>query len=433
MPRRNLLLLLLAVVGAWVCFARSEHDPYTRNLASGIASIRRNALEPVGGRALFDGAMDGMVKVLRNEGDEHAQFFDESEANSLRNKIHQQYGGIGVRIMWQGTPPRPVLAGPIAADTPAGKVGLQTGDRILAVDDHSTAEATQRELVAWIMGDPGTSVRLTVQRGEVAPPQTFTLVREVIGIDSILGHQRNAQGAWTFSLAENSQIAHVRMVSFGDRTAREFADLVARLTGDGVRAIVLDLRENEGGSLDTAVAVCQQLLPAHSLIVETRGRGDVVLRRYETTSDGMHCTMSLVVLVNRNSASAAEIVAACLQDHHRAAVVGERSYGKGTVQQLLPLGKSLLKLTWARFRRPSGINIHRFAGAGAEDSWGVLPDKGCDLPLTDQEHEAFLRHRDWLDEGDSAKAEPGFVDSTFNKAVQVLSSQMENETSPPVR
>jgi carboxyl-terminal processing protease len=171
-----------------------------------------------------------------------------------------------------------------------------------------------------------------------------------------------------------------------------------QLTGEGVRAIVLDLRDNVGGGLASAVAVSEMLLPAGKTIVETRGRDDVLRQRYATKTDGVYCELPIAVIVNQNSASASEIVAACLQDHGRAIVVGQRSFGKGTVQQMLPLGKSLLKLTWAGFRRPSGANIHRAKNVAESETWGVVPDAGFECELSPDEFATYREYRSRRDE-----------------------------------
>ncbi|MEX2091829.1 MAG: S41 family peptidase, partial [Pirellulales bacterium] len=158
---------------------------------------------------------------------------------------------------------------------------------------------------------------------------------------------------------------------------------------------VLDLRDDAGGSLDAAVAICDMFLPAGKKIVEIRGRDDVLEERYLSGGDGKFANLTLAVLVNGGSASASEILAACLQDNGRAAVLGGRSFGKGTVQKLIPIesGRSLLKLTSAHYRRPNGKNIDRSADALDSDDWGVSPDPGHEVPLSDQEYEAYAKYR----------------------------------------
>jgi carboxyl-terminal processing protease len=205
----------------------------------------------------------------------------------------------------------------------------------------------------------------------------------------------------------------------------------------GAKGVVLDLRGDAGGSLDAAVAVCEMLLPAGKKIVETRGRGGVVRQRYQTTENGLFVNLPLVVLVNQDSASAAEIVAACLQDNGRAAVAGQRSYGKGTVQQLIPVqnGKSTLKLTWASFWRPSDAKIHRAAGEEESAIWGVVPDQGLERRLTDEELGRYYEYRSERDRvgpaagsnseqkaGESAPAD--FIDEQLQIAVEYLQRKL---------
>jgi carboxyl-terminal processing protease len=255
-----------------------------------------------------------------------------------------------------------------------------------------------------------------------------------------MGDRRDKDGSWQFRLESDPRIALVRITSFGDRTAAEFSNVMAKLTAEGVRAIVIDLRYNPGGSLEAAVAVCQMLLPADKIIVETRGRRQVLLHRYASTFDGKYVDMPLVVLVDQNSASAAEIVAACLQDHGRAIVIGQRSYGKGTVQQLLPLesGKSLLKLTWASFWRPSGANIHRAVGVPDDAKWGVSPDAGYESKLSPEEYKTYLAYREKrdgfgdIDEKDTDSTDrdmvakvAGFVDKPLQLAVEYLQNKLD--------
>jgi carboxyl-terminal processing protease len=264
-------------------------------------------------------------------------------------------------------------------------------------------------------------------------------VRDVITTESVLGDRRDKDGAWQFRLEADSRIAHIRISSFGDRTATEFARIMQHLSAAGVQAVVLDLRDNPGGSLDAAVAVCRMLLPAGKTIVETRGRGQIVLRRYSTDSDGAYVDLPVAVLVNHQTASAGEIVAACLQDHRRALIVGERTYGKATVQQLLPLeaGRSLLKLTWASFWRPSGRNIHHPPGEWNDPNWGVAPDEGFERALSPEEYKTYLAYRETRDDFGqteekavthvAADALAKFIDRPLQAAVEYLQSKFDGE------
>ena len=384
-----------------------------------------------------------MIHVLRQHGDEHSQFLGEEKAGQLRSEIHQQIGDIGAPVGLVGKLPQLMVVGPAESGTPAAKANLQPGDRILQIDDKPTAGLGANDAQALVRGEPGTSLRIVVQSRNDAKPRTIELVRAVIQVESILGDRRGEDGHWIFTLGDDPRIAHVRIVAFGERTAYEFTHVMRKLHDEGVRAIVLDLRNNAGGSLGAAVAVCEMLLPAGKTIAETRARDQVVRQPYATTSDGDYREIPLAVIVNRSSASAAEIVAACLQDHRRAIVVGERSFGKGTVQQVLPLesGKSLLKLTWAAFWRPNGGNVHRAMGAPEDATWGVLPDAGFERKLSLEEVATYQEYRNRRDAfrlsavaGDAennevageAKSED-FVDEQLKMAERDLAGKLDGQ------
>jgi carboxyl-terminal processing protease len=440
MSRRNLLILLVTIVVSYACYLRGERNPFARYTAEGLDTIKQGSLEAVPNRELFDGAMRGMVGVLHKHGDQHSQYLNEAEANPLRSEIHQQFGGIGVRIGFLGEQHRLAIVAPPDQGTPAARAKLQPGDFILAINDQPTDGIKMSDVLRLVRGEPGSVLRLKIESPGEPTPRTVDLVREVINTESVLGDRRDKDGSWQFRLESDPQIAVIRITSFGDRTVAEFANVMTKLTADGVRAIVLDLRDNPGGSLDAAVAVCQMLLPAGKTIVETRGREQALLHRYATTADGKFMDVPMAVLVDQNSASAAEIVAACLQDHGRAAVVGQRSYGKGTVQQLLPLetGKSLLKLTWASFWRPSGANIHHAVGAPDNAKWGVSPDAGHESKLSPEEYKTYLAYREKRDGfgviDETSHADPdtvaklaGFADKPLQLAVEFLQGKLNGK------
>ncbi len=368
---------------------------------------------------------------------QHSQYLNETEANPLRSEIHQRFGGIGVRIGFLGEQHRLAIVAAPDPGTPAARAKLQPGDFILAINDQLTEGIKMSDVLRLVRGEPGSLLRLKIESPSEPAPRTVELVREVINTESVLGDQRDKDGSWQFRVESDPRIALIRITSFGDRTAAEFANVMTKLSADGVRAIVLDLRDNPGGSLDAAVAVCQMLLPAEKTIVETRGREQVLLHRYVSTTEGKFVDVPLAVLVDQNSASAAEIVAACLQDHGRAIVVGQRSYGKGTVQQLLPLesGKSLLKLTWASFWRPSGANIHHAVGVADDAKWGVAPDAGYESKLSPEEYKTYLAYREKrdgfgpIDDNNNTDREAvakiaGFADKPLQLAVEYLQGKL---------
>jgi carboxyl-terminal processing protease len=382
-----------------------------------------------------------MVGVLNRHGDQHSEFLNQEEADPLRVEIRQQFGGIGVRIGLEGEPPRLTIMGPPDPGSPAALENLRSGDHILSIDGIATAGMNMTEVLKRIRGLPDTKVLLSIQQGGDAQSRSVELVRKVINIESVLGDRRDDEGSWRFQLEADPRIAHIRIASFGERTAGELERVLENVIAHGTKAVVLDLRNDAGGSLDAAVEVCQMLLPAGMKIVETRGQDNQVRASYSSIEDGPFLTLPIAVLVNQDSASAAEIVAACLQDNDRAAIAGQRSYGKGTVQQLIPMqsGKSLLKLTWASFWRPSGDKIHRGTNGKEDETWGVVPDAGLERRLTEQEFEAFLKYRSERDRIEPVPSEKGdsqaeisapveFVDEQLQLAVKHLQSALGGET-----
>ena len=341
-----------------------------------------------------------------------------------------------MRIRIGGEPPQLSIAGPPEPGTPAARANLLPGDEILSIGDRPTDGLSMAEVLRLMRGVPGTSIRLTVRHAGQTETQTVELVRETIMIDSILGDLRRADGSWEFQRPDDPRIATIRITTFANKTAAELGDVLARLQAQGMEAVVLDLRDNAGGALDAAVAVCDMFLPADDMIVETARRDHQLRDRYVASGNGRYQDLPLAVLVNGSTASASEIMAACLQDHQRAVIVGERTYGKGTVQELLPVesGRSLLKLTTASYWRPSGKNIHRMPSATPEDTWGVQPSAaGFEVPLTDQEYVAYREYRSQRDllEGTPAAAgagdaaEPGFSDRPLQEAVEYLQGQLD--------
>jgi carboxyl-terminal processing protease len=219
-------------------------------------------------------------------------------------------------------------------------------------------------------------------------PQGDTLVearlqRRNILIESVVGDYRDGDNRWVYRLKDHPEIAYLRVSSFGEKTAMEIRGAIEGL-GEGVTGLILDVRGNAGGLLNAAVEVCDDFLE-EGRIVTIKRRGGEIDTEFEAIPGAIvPMGLPMVVLIDGDSASASEVVAACLQDHGRAKLVGVRSFGKGTVQNVLPLqgGRSALKLTTARYYRPNGQNIHRLDAAPDDDLWGVRPDQGFEVPMS---------------------------------------------------
>jgi carboxyl-terminal processing protease len=436
MPQRNFLILLLAAALSYACYVRGEQNPFARYASSALDAIEDGSLEKVPNEELFSRAMKGMISALREQGDEHSQFIPREDADPFRTELSQQFGGIGVRIRIAGEPPQLSIVGPPEPGTPAARAHLLPDDLILAIDDRPTDGLSMAEVLRLMRGAPGSSVRLTIRHAGETESQSIELVREMITIDSILGDVRRPDGSWEYRLAADPRIGYIRITTFANKTPAELGRVLGQLEDEGVEAVVLDLRDNAGGALDAAVAMCDMFLPPGELIVETRGRDRELRERYVSTGKGRYADLPLAVIVNGDTASASEIMAACLQDHGRAAIVGERTFGKGTVQELIPVesGRSLLKLTTASYWRPSGENIHRMPDATPEDAWGVKPDAGFEVPLTEQQTAAWRQYRsqrDLLNEspaaGAAAAPEAEFNDGPLQTSVEYLQTLLDQK------
>ncbi|MFV2067649.1 MAG: S41 family peptidase [Pirellulales bacterium] len=426
MPRRNLLVIFTIAVVSTACYLRADHNRYGRYLGQALDTIDRWALEPVPQQQLFDAAMQGMVGKL----DEYSAYISAEDATGFEEELDQQFGGIGVEIKREGEPPQLTVVTPPLPGTPAQRNGIRVHDQIVAIDGVATSGMTMRAVIRRMRGQTGTAVRLEIRRAGADRPLTMEVVRETIRVPSVLGDRRNAEGTWTYRLASGPRIGYVRIVTFGDKTVGELESVLSELQMQPVDGLVIDLRDNAGGLLSSAVGVCDLFLPEGKTIVSIRRRRGILDSVETSTGRGICLDLPLAVLVNRYSASASEIVAACLQDQQRARIVGERSWGKGTVQNLIPVesGKGILKLTVASYWRPSGKNIHRLKGA-EEGAWGVAPDEGLEVPMSDdaeqQRREARAR-RDVLVSPDDWMGSDEAIDPVLKRAVHAIRQRIDS-------
>lgn len=395
MPRRNLQLLLIIVLVSLACYKKADsahRSHYGRMFDTFVEVLRqidRNYLEEVDERNLFEGAMEGMVGRL----DPYSEYIGLRDADDFHQVLDQKFGGIGIEVSWDPQTKQFTVVSPMV-DTPAFKAGLLAGDKILSIDGESTENLKRDEAIGRLKGEPGQPVRLVVLHVGQDQPVEMVIERAIIKVPSVLGDARDIQGRWNYMLDPERKLGYLRIVGFGDRTVQEITEALASLQQQGVRGVVLDLRNNVGGLLKAAVESCD-LFVRQGRIVSTRGRDRRERDVYDASGNAPFPGVPLVVLVNRHSASASEIVAACLQDHGRAVVVGERTWGKGTVQNVIELegGKSVLKLTTASYWRPSNQNIHRGTTSTEADEWGVRPNPDLEVRLTDDEMRAVNEDR----------------------------------------
>ncbi|MEX2113605.1 MAG: S41 family peptidase [Pirellulales bacterium] len=434
MSRRSMWLVFCVTIVSLACYSRAARNPYGRWLAQAIDTIESQYIEPVDTEKLFEGAMRGMVGRL----DDYSSFLPRQMKTFFDEALEQQYGGVGIEVNLTGTDDvkrLTVVSARIGG--PAYEAGVLAGDEIVDIDDVNTERFTLDDGLKLLRGKPGTTVTLRVRRAGYDEPLEFKITRALIKIESVLGDVREKDGSWNYLLPGTDRIGYVRITSFGDLTVGEFADAMKWLSERHCRGLVIDLRNNPGGLLDAAHEICDLFLPSGSVIVTTRGRDARVRQEWRATGSGPYQDLPLVVLVNGQSASASEIVAACLQDHGRAKIVGERSFGKGTVQNLIPVeaGRSSLKLTIATYWRPSEKNIHRMSTSKDTDDWGVRPDADGVVALDPKEEVAWQEARRQRDgrsppPGDANNdgvdtSDPLQFDSQLRRAVDELRLELD--------
>jgi carboxyl-terminal processing protease len=334
---------LIALVPLAVSVTAADRTDVGANLFSEVfEQVRQNYVEAVSDKQLVEGAIKGMLGAL----DPHSSYMDAKEYREMQVQTRGEFAGLGMQVTMENGLVK--VISPID-DTPAAKAGLKPGDFILAIDEAPVSDMTLSEAVEKLRGPVGTQVKLTLRRPGVDPFEV-TLTRAEIRVEPVKYHM------------EGSDIGYIRITTFSERASTTLEAAVKALrqqAGDQLAGIVLDLRNNPGGLLDQAVAVSNAFLDQGE-IVSIRGRRSQDSRRFSAQPDrDLVRGLPVVVLINGGSASASEIVAGALQDHHRAVLLGTRSFGKGSVQTVLPVKESggAIRLTTALYFTPSGRSI----------------------------------------------------------------------------
>ncbi|MEO0997396.1 MAG: S41 family peptidase [Pseudomonadota bacterium] len=325
-----------------------------RLLAEVMRRVREDYVEPVSDEALLDAAVRGMVSAL----DAHSEFLDSTQFEDIRISTTGNYSGVGIEVSFDDD--AVVVVAPFD-DTPAQRAGILPGDVILSIDGFPVDAEPLTDAINRMRGKPGSRVTLAVLRDGIAEPLTFNLTRAYVRVVSARE-----------TLLE-PDYGYVRVSQFSETTARDLRKALKRLRGvnDGpLQGLVLDLRNNPGGVLDAAVQVSDHFLE-DGVIVSANGRSDHSRFTHTARRGDLLDGAELVVLVNEGSASASEIVAGALQDQGRATIVGTTTFGKGSVQTVMPLSDgNAVKLTTSRYYTPSGVSIH---GTGIRPDFEVLP------------------------------------------------------------
>lgn len=408
----TVLLALNLVIGARVYFgsarAAEQKDSPDANL-----ELFANVLEKVhnsyvdGTNLTYHNLIYSSLKGMVSSLDPHSEFMDTTGYQQLQDDTEGQFGGLGLVVAMKNN--FITVVAPME-DAPGFRAGILSGDRIIKIGSNSTERVSLSDAVKQLRGKPGTQVTITVDRPSTGVVKDYTLTRAIINVDMV----KDINGQKKFPLGAD-QVGYVRITQFGDQTGEELEAALQKLKAQGMKALVIDLRWNPGGLLDEAVEVCQKFLPRGQLVVTTEGRDarENSVRRAAGRGDELN-GMPIVVLANLGSASAAEIVTGCLQDLHRAVVIGEKTFGKGSVQSIFPLDDgSALKLTVAKYYTPSHKVIHER---------GITPD--IFVPMNDEEQAALLIKRapgglETVSEKERARVE-NFRDVQLDRAEDLL-------------
>jgi carboxyl-terminal processing protease len=364
------LVILNLVIGARIYFysvAAAPQDDAYPNLKLFTTVLERVRMDYVDAdkvsyQSLIRGALKGMLNTL----DPHSEYLEPVRYEDLKKDTEGAFGGVGLVVTTnQGV----LMVVEPMEDTPGARAGILPGDEILKIDGQSTERMGFQDAVQRLRGKPGSEVVLTIHRPSSGQVSDFKLQRAEIKIHTV----KDLNNRREFALGPD-KIGYVRLLQFGEQTASDLEQALRKLESQGMQALVLDLRDNPGGLLDQAVKVAEKFLPPRSLVVSTEGRNPAHRSEYRAGSRNTHPRLPMVVLVNDASASASEIVAGCLQDYQRAIIVGEQTFGKGSVQSIVQLNDgSALRLTTAKYYTPSHKVIHER---------GITPD--IVVPMGDQ-------------------------------------------------
>jgi carboxyl-terminal processing protease len=351
-----IVLVLSLAVFAFVSFAISETEKKKKEdlyrqvelFSDTLAIIQTDYVDETKPKDLIYGALKGMISSL----DPHSQFMDPETYNELKVETEGKFGGLGIEITIKDG--LLTVVTPIE-DTPAWKAGLKTNDRIVKINNELTRDMTLTDAVKKLRGKPGEAVGLTILREAEKKIIEFKIVRDIIKIKDIKEAKILESG-----------IGYIRLAEFRENTAQDINAALEKLTKEGMNSLILDLRNNPGGLLSVAVKVAEKFLEQDKMVVYTKGRKSEQNIEFRSRQSHPILNLPMVVLINEGSASGSEIVAGCLQDYKRAIIMGTKSFGKGSVQTIIPLSDgSALRLTTSRYFTPSGKQIHEK---------GVVPD-----------------------------------------------------------
>jgi len=318
----------------------ADGEPYEdiKIFAEILSLVKKNYVDEVDNKDLVYGAIKGMLNSL----DPHSSFMPPDIYKEMKINTKGEFGGLGIQISIKDSVL--TIIAPIE-DTPAYRVGVKAGDKIIKIDGESTKDMTLHDAVSKLRGPKGTSVTITIVREGLEEPRDFTIIRDIIKIKSVK------------SKVIDEKIGYVKLTQFQEKTEVELKKALKELENKGINALILDLRNNPGGLLNISIDVASHFLPAEKLVVYIKGKSGEKIE-YNTPENEDVYEYPMIVLVNQGSASASEIVAGALQDWNKAVILGTQTFGKGSVQTVIPLSDgSGLRLTTARYYTPKDRSI----------------------------------------------------------------------------
>ena len=430
MPQSNLYVILLAVLVYALTAGITLRD---RLLISTLHLIERNAYFEPSANDLFEGAMSGMADILS---DTYSQYIPPNRETIYRDQLDNRYEGFGVSVRHHAEDgENQFFIAYTQHDSPAYRAGLRSGDQIVQIDGMSLADKTHDETFRLLRQQTESETNLAVIPFGQTESKDFFVQRKRIHSDSVEGDYFDSDGR-VFHLEAHPRIGYIRITSFSGTTAQEFDDALDSMMQHGVESFILDLRDNAGGDVWSCIQIARKLMTPDSVagdvIVTVRDRDGTQRlrhRHFVLIEGSQRCMLPMVVLINGESASASEILAAALQDHQRATIVGIRSFGKGIIQSIieLPFQSGILQLTDSEYRRPSGASIHRKKNATDSNDWGVIPDHIVEI--SEAEHIAVITYR-MLRSNVITKERLAVLDQ-FRQRIEGQDNQFEFTGSPP--
>jgi len=367
--------------------------------------IDNNYVETTKPKDLVIGAINGVVRTL----DPYSQFMDEKAYKEMKTETQGSYGGVGLRIMMQDGILTVLTPMP---DTPAYYAGILPEDKIIKIDEQSTENMSSDEAVKLMRGNPGTFVVLTISRPKAKEELVFKIKRKMIKIETVK----------KMMLEDN--IGYIRLSEFNAQSAEDVANMLNDLSKEKAKALIFDLRNNPGGLLESSVNICELFIKEGSLVVSTKGRDKALEQNYYTKKKPLFPDIPLVILINKGSASASEIVTGTMQDYKRALVIGGNSFGKGSVQTIIPLSDgNALRLTIAKYYLPSGRTIVKQDVKKGIKS-GITPDVFIEVS-PEAEGKLYMQSESVkLSKDDN---EPKIEDEVLQTAVKIIKADKVNE------